>query len=83
MATIVTVNGIFESIPFNTQITGSVVPKVLGATVFQSLPANPAFTSGIPNIFYQNIFNSDVKYQPPAPTSTIKPDWRRSERKIS
>lgn len=82
MATVVTVDGIFESIPLNAQITGSVVPKILGVTVFESLPADPGFVSGIPNIFYQSVFNSDVSYQAPISTSTVKPDWRHPERKI-
>lgn len=71
MPTSVTVDGIFELFPITAELTGNVVPKVVGSTVFESIPANPGFTSGIPNVFYQGIFNSDVSYvAPPPPVDT-------------
>lgn len=82
MATTVTIDGIFESIPSNVGIINNVVPKVLGTTTFESLLSDPTFTSGIPKIFYQGIFDCDVGYQAPVISSTIKPDWRHPERKI-
>lgn len=82
MATVVTVDGIFQSIPSDPEMIGSVVPKILGTTVFESIASDPQCTSGIPKIFYQGIFDCDVGYQAPVASSAIKPDWRHPERKI-
>lgn len=82
MATTVTVDGIFESIPCDVQVIGNVTPKILGVASFESISSDPQFTTGIPRVFHERTFDGNVSHQSPVVTSTIKPDWRHPERKI-